>query len=332
MSTENVEIISGATDLVTIESTDALSFFTSTELPDRVLAAIKDQIDEFDGDIGTVAGRKAIASMAHKIARTKTFLDDAGKRLVDRQKEIPKRIDATRKHIRDTLDKWRDDVRAPLPQWEAAEAERVRKHKDAIAWLGAASEAHGLAVSMIEKRLEGVSRAPTGEACEEFAEDYAAAKAAAEKALRAALSVARAREAERAELERLQREAAEREQKDRERRIADEAAERAKAEAERKAREETERAARREAELRLQAEAAERRAVEAEQRAKADAEAKRKREADEAQRRAENAKNRRRIHADIHAALVNGGVPETAADIVVGMLDGGTLPHIEVLY
>lgn len=332
MNMENVEIISGATDLVTIESTNALSFFTSTELPDRVLAAIKDQIDKFDGDTGTAAGRKAIASMAHKIARTKTFLDDAGKRLVDRQKEIPKRIDATRKHIRDTLDKWRDDVRAPLTEWEEAEAARVRKHKEAIAWLGAAGEAHGLAVSMIEKRLDGVSRAPTGEACEEFADEYASAKAAAEKSLHAALSVARAREAERAELERLQREAAEREQKDREHRIAEEAAERAKAEAERKAREEIERAARREAELRLQTEAAERRAVEAEQRAKAEAEAKAQREADEARRRADNAKNRRRVHAEIHAALVGGGVSAAAADMVVDLLDNGSVPHISVVY
>lgn len=329
---DNVEIISGSTDLVTIESTNALSFFTSADLPDRVLAAIKDKIDAFDGDTSTVAGRKAIASMAHRIARTKTFLDDAGKRLVDRQKEIPKRIDATRKHIRDTLDKWRDDVRAPLTEWEDAEAARVRKHKDGIAWIIAAGEAHGLTVAMIEKRLDGITRAPTGDACEEFAEEYASAKANAEKSLLAALGIARAREAERAELERLQREAAERELKDREQRIADDAAAHAKAEAERKARDEIERAARREAELKLQTEAAERRAAEAEQRVKAEAEAARKREADEAQRRADNANNRRRIHADIHAALIAGGVSAAAAGMVVDMIDKGTLPHLEVIY
>ena len=332
MSVDTVEIISGATDLVTIESTNALSFFTSADLPDRVLAAVKCQIDEFAGDTSTAAGRKAIASMAHKIVRTKTFLDDAGKRLVDRQKEIPKRIDATRKHIRDTLDKWRDDVRAPLTDWEEIEAARVRKHKEAIAWLTAAGDAHGLAVGMIEKRLDGVSRAPTGDACEEFTDDYASANAAAEKSLRAALSVARARLAEREELERLQREAAAREHADRDRRIADEAAERAKAEAERKAREEINRAARREAELRLQAEAAERRAAEAEQRAKTEAEAKARREADEAKRRADNAKNRRRVHAEIHSALVGGGVSAAAADVVVDLLDKGAVPHISVVY
>lgn len=44
----------------------------------------------------------------------------------------PKRIDAERKRMRDTLDALADDVRRPLTEWEQAEDDRVRRHKDAL--------------------------------------------------------------------------------------------------------------------------------------------------------------------------------------------------------
>lgn len=42
-----------------------------------------------------------------------------------KEKEIPKRIDATRKHVRDSLDALRDRVRQPLTDYENAEKSRI---------------------------------------------------------------------------------------------------------------------------------------------------------------------------------------------------------------
>jgi hypothetical protein len=52
----------------------------------------------------SLQGREAIASMEYKVARSKTALDDGGKKLVADLKQIPKKIDAERKRVRDPLD------------------------------------------------------------------------------------------------------------------------------------------------------------------------------------------------------------------------------------
>jgi len=118
--------------------------FSSLDLLSRVfifpfLAQIRAEIDAFVPDVSTKKGRDAIASMAYKVAKSKTALDGLGKELVAELKQIPALIDAERKRMRDTLDAWRDEVRKPVDDWEAeqaaieakrladeAEAERVR--------------------------------------------------------------------------------------------------------------------------------------------------------------------------------------------------------------
>ncbi len=85
----------------------ALAVFTTPGAIDPILADIRKRIDAFVGDVTTKRGREEIASFAYKLARSKTFIDDAGKTLVAEMKEIPKKIDASRKHVRDTLDLWR---------------------------------------------------------------------------------------------------------------------------------------------------------------------------------------------------------------------------------
>lgn len=78
-------------------------------------------------DLTTDKGRKAIASMAHKIARTKTAIDDAGKKLnEDARKQIGV-VDESRRKIRDRFDTLKDEVRKPLTDWEDAEDARVER-------------------------------------------------------------------------------------------------------------------------------------------------------------------------------------------------------------
>src|SRR5690606_34102970 len=107
-------------ELVTIEPKNALAVFTEEKAIDPILARVRKEIDAFIPDITTASGRKAVASMAFKVAKSKTYLDGVGKKLVDEYKEIPKKIDATRKRVRDTLDEWKDEVRKPLTDWEDA--------------------------------------------------------------------------------------------------------------------------------------------------------------------------------------------------------------------
>ncbi len=123
------EVLSPSKEIATIEPAHVLTVVTESGAVDPILERIRREIDEFAPDISTAKGSKEIASMAYRVAQSKTYLEGVGKRLADEQKEIPKKIDATRKRIRDTLDKWRDEVRAPLTEWENAEDERIECHE-----------------------------------------------------------------------------------------------------------------------------------------------------------------------------------------------------------
>ncbi|WP_201281649.1 hypothetical protein [Methylosinus sp. Ce-a6] len=226
---------------LTVPEGRALAFFTTAGAVDPILAKIREEIDAFAvPDVKTKKGRDEIKSFAHKITRSKTYLEGVGKELAAAQKEIPKKIDASRRLIKDTLDKWHDEVRAPLTAWEDAEGARVDRHKEKIQWLAemcigiqAVSEA-----DVLRAYLRDVDSLEIGPACEEFIAEYASAKDAARARLAAAITAAEKHEAEQAELDRLRKEAAERAAKEREERIAREAAEQARQEEQRKAAEE----------------------------------------------------------------------------------------------
>ena len=116
--------------LVTIKPNTVLQVFTEGGHIDPILQAIADEVRKFKADPYTEKGRKEIASMAFKVARTKTYLDGLGKDLVADMKELPKKVDASRKVVRDFLDALKDEVRQPLDQWEA-EQERIAAERKA---------------------------------------------------------------------------------------------------------------------------------------------------------------------------------------------------------
>lgn len=126
-------------DLVVIEKTNALSVFTIQEQLDPIIEAIEKEARSLVPDLSTKKGRDAIASMAHKVARSKTYIDNAGKELVAELKALPKQIDESRRLVRDRLDALKDEVRQPLTEWEA-EQERIKAeevmnamHEEALA-------------------------------------------------------------------------------------------------------------------------------------------------------------------------------------------------------
>ena len=233
----------------------ALQVFSTPKGLSPYLDQIKAELDAFVPDVSTKKGRDAIASIAYKVAKSKTALDNIGKDLVAELKDVPKKIDAERKWMRDTLDQWRDDVRAPLTAWEESEASRESMHKQGIEWfLLRAKENNDLDAEELRITISEVDSRIVDESWEEFESEAHRAKAKALEALNAAIAARQKHDAEQAELAKLRAEAAAREQKDREDRIVREAAERAQREAEAKAQAERELTIRKEQETKAAAE------------------------------------------------------------------------------
>ncbi|WP_193147803.1 coiled-coil domain-containing protein [Citrobacter freundii] len=246
--------MSEVTDLVVIEKSNAMAIFTSKEQLDPLLEKIETEARSLVPDLTTKKGRDAIASMAHKVARSKTYIDNAGKDLVAELKALPKQIDESRRIVRERLDALKDEVRRPLTEWEA-EQERIKAEE-------AMNALHAEALVMNEDLDR--QRAAQIEADHEMA-------------LLMNDKFDRDREEQRRQAEQVQR--------DHEERIKREAVEQARRDAEAKHKAEIEAAARREAEEKARAEMAERQRIEAEQRAareKQEAEARAEREKQEA--------------------------------------------------
>lgn len=358
--------MSEVTDLVVIEKQNAMAVFTTKEQLDQIIEAIEKEARSLVPDVSTRKGRDAIASMAHKVARSKTYIDNAGKDLVAELKALPKQIDESRRIVRERLDALKDEVRKPLTDWENAESARkdalqqrlndLRSLADVIDGLG-----NYLPSVDIQQRIESAKAVALDESWQEVAAEAGVAKDATIQQLEAALIVAKQREHEAAELERLRKEAEEKARLEREENIRREAAERARRDSEAKHKAEIEAAARREAEEKARAEAAERQRIEAEQRAqreKLEAEERARREKEEAvaaerrrqeeaesarlveeqrkaeeeARRAADKEHRRTVNRRVYADLIAQGIPEEYAQKAVLAIAGGKVQDAHIKY
>ena len=328
----------------------ALQVYSSANGLDPFLQKIRDEIDSFIPDVATRKGREAIASIAYKVARSKTALDNVGKELVAELKEVPKKIDAERKRMRDLLDGWQAEVRQPLTEWEQREEARKAKHQAGIDQISLRLECRDLDAAELKSNIAWLEGMAIGENWEEYEVEASRAKDKALAALRDALVVREKHEAEQAELAELRRKQAEQEQKDREARIAQEAAEKAQREAEAKAQAERDAAAQRERDLELQAERARRAELEAQQRAEQaerDAQrraeeaaaAERQRQADEqarieaeAKAREADREHRKTINSEALTAFIAGGMTEDCAKQAITLIAQRRIPHISINY
>lgn len=287
------------TALALIETVKAVEIYANNGM-DPLLDKIKEHVRSFVPDLSTAKGRKEIASMAYKVAQSKTHLDNLGKELTADWKKKAKVVDDERKKMREELDALKDEVRKPLTDFEEAEKARI----DALNARILAIKALATDVDDDGKKLSSVClfdnlvvvKVIDIESFGEMAKEAALAKESAVRSLEAHIARRTNEEAEAAELERLRREAAEREEADRVERIRKEAEEKAKREAEEVARKERERVEAEKAEAELKAKE-ERERLERE---KAEAEAAIIREREEAKRREEEAE-RKRV-ADLKAA------------------------------
>lgn len=199
----------------------------------KILDAIRNEVSGEVPDVTTKKGRDRIASLAYKVAKSKTALDSAGKSLADQLNAQLKPINSERKIIRDELDKLKDEVRKPLTDYENAETERVSSIKTRIQWFAdiCIIDGDGISSSKLSERLASVSLVDIDDSFQEFKSDAVLAKNSATEFLTLTIARTEELEAEKAELERLRKESEEREKAEREKQIAEEAAAKAASEA-----------------------------------------------------------------------------------------------------
>ena len=345
-----------STALVTLQPENALTLFTAGTGLESLLTDIRKQASSLVPDLTTAKGRKEIASVAYAVAQTKTYLDGIGKALTDEYKEIPKKIDATRKLIRDELDKLKDEVRAPLTAYEEAEANRVaalQQRLNEIAQLGnmPVTAIHGATAEQLGGWLAQLEQIAIDDSWQEKQTEAGVAKEAAILKVTQALEARKQYEAEQAELERLRQEQAKRDQAERERQIAEQARQ---AEADRQLQERAEsqrreqQAKEREEQARRDAEEAQRKQVEAEANAELlakmaaerAAEEERQRIEDERRaaeaeqaRRAADVEHRRSINAAaVTAIMVAADVDPEQAQLLLKAIVLGKIPNVSISY
>lgn len=133
MSDLVVLVESTDSEIVSVKQGSALEVFKDASFIDGLLDQIERAVmSQAVDDVSTAKGRKEVASVAHRVARTKTYLDGVGKDLVAELKVLPALIDSNRKIIRDRLDGLKDKVRKPLTDWED-EQKRIEQRKQDIA-------------------------------------------------------------------------------------------------------------------------------------------------------------------------------------------------------
>lgn len=228
---------SEATDLAIFEPPNAVAVLSDREQFNAFYARIRAEVDAHTPDLTTESGRKAIASLAYKVARTKTAIDDAGKLLTEEWRGKINVVDASRREIRDRLDTLKAEVRAPLTEWEAREEKRIATVDDQIKQLRAhCTVLADETAEIVAARLANVANASFErdlfQGHLQIAENL---KLQCVEILEAALARLRREEADRLELDRLRQAEADRIERER---VAEEAriqAERAEQEATKKA-------------------------------------------------------------------------------------------------
>ena len=322
--------MSETTDLVVIEKANAMTVFKSADQIEDILQKVEREVMSFVPDVTTAKGRKEIASLAYKVAQTKTYLDGLGKDLVAELKEIPKLIDANRKTVRDRLDELKEKARQPLTDYEV-EQERIKQEEEAkraAEELAKKIEAdHEMALLMndafdrelAEKKAEQErQRIAHEEEIKRQAEERA--KREAEEKAAAEIAAAKKREedaiAAKAQAELLAKQ--EKEKAERDAKEALERAEREKREAieaeRKKAQDETDR-------IRREAEAKEAARLAEEKRIK-----------DEEERRAQDKAHRKEVNNKILADLIKAGASEDVSKSIITAIVKGEVFATRIAY
>lgn len=318
--------------IIELPKTNALQVFTEPKGIDPYLDKIRTEALSHVPDISTKTGRAAIASIAAKVAKSKVYLEDAGKQLCDQERA---KIDATlsavmasRKRIKEELDALRDEVRKPLTEWEDSEAERKGKIESRIEAMKRLPEI-GSDSAAIEKHLKRLEATEINESFGEYTAEAAIARTHAIHACKSRLDAQIKIEQDLKELETLRIKQAEQAQKDRDAEIARKAAENAKLKAERESQEKINEANRLVAEALRREEDAKAAQKEKE---RIEKEKKEKAEAEENARIADSEYRQRVIEESVQSLIDCCGFDYDLAIDIVTAIDKGEIKNIFIKF
>ena len=355
-------------EIQVIEQNEITVAFNNPQGIQQIIDNIKSQVDEqFNSvvwDFTKEKDRKAVASMAYKVGRSKTAIDAEGKKLKEQYTVFTKAIDADRKSAREQLEAEQERIRKPLDDWEDAEKERVERHKVQIELICDSfleANADCFPSDMISKVISNVESIVIDSSFEEFEDKAKLAKYETLDKLKALLSETVKREEHELEQEKLRIAEQERIQKEHDEAIAFQASENARIEAENKAKAEIEKAERekheaiereenlkreakqaliREAQLKEQAEQqekqaeidkqqaieAERKRIEQQQKAKAEAELK------EQQAREANKAHKKAVCDSILVELAKLNIDEATGQNLIKAIYNNQIPNISIKF
>jgi hypothetical protein len=335
---------------------------------DPILVAIEAEVAKHVPDLTTAKGRKEIKSLAYKVTRSKTYLDELGKNLNEDAHKSIDAVNAERNRMKERLETLKDSVTKPLDTWEEIEAKRVLEIRKAIDRFHQAPTHAFENAAQISDQIAAVKDLPDSEAFfGEFAGEASMAREVALKTLEAMLEKQQKHDKDMAELEALRKADEERQAKEAEaekkakqeekQRLAEqqqkerEEAERlAREQAVQQAKEQAERAAQeREAQLLADNERMQQEAKQREERLLADAkrreeeavrlerekvERQQREDAAERKRREENTRIRNNTKRNAVEAMMKWGVSLTVgeAEILFDAIDAGKIPKISIHY
>lgn len=320
-------------DLVVVEEKKIPEVFAKGGM-ESIVKMVREKASGEVFDISTATGRKNCASLAAKVARSKTYLDDLGKTFAADLKKQVKEIDGERKYCRDQLDELKAEVRKPLTEWEEAEKARVDAHEAELKAIISAgdmaeqgwSELSLEALQKAWKNLQGMSI--TEEHWEEYFHEAIAQREISLKQLHVALEKKEIQIEEQKELEQLRAEKAAREEEERKEKLRLEGEERARREAEAAQRQAEKDKAAAEARAKAAEEAAERAAAAERQKIKEEQEAAAREEA----RRKRDKEHKAAVHNKIKDKMVKLGVDEELAKKVIASMARRQVPNVTINY
>lgn len=120
-------------DIITAITATPVLVFTDATMADALFQQIEAEIAAHVPDLSTGVGRKAIASLAYKVAQTKTAIDGAGAALNEDANKRIAAVNAERRRFKAKLQEMQDRARKPLDDWEADEERRLKAAREMIA-------------------------------------------------------------------------------------------------------------------------------------------------------------------------------------------------------
>ena len=172
MSSPSTETTNAVATIETVTAIAAVELFKPGAL-EHIVSCIEAQAREEASklEISTETNRKALASLAYKIARSKSYIDDQGKTLTENARKEIEAVNGERKIARDRLDALKDEVRKPLTDFENQDKARIACHEEALNILDGLTVWPSLPrfAAEVEDRIEKVNNLYKNRQWEEFA-------------------------------------------------------------------------------------------------------------------------------------------------------------------